>query len=511
MILNMHRIFYILLVYVVVLINGFSQQSVYVLSNGNTLKDIKKLNGIIYCSLDEISKTFNLKVSDNFRLWKKTIIFEKGSATFSLNNSFVLLKSDSFYDKVYQMTSDTKFNNFDFIIPLSDFVKIYKLLTGITLTYQEIIQKPAIDTTKKIVVNKIFDVYKLEYSIKSNGVKLTFKTLKKIKSQNNRQMKDTLLIKLDDCTIDTNEISKIYAGGLFRKILSKQRDNDAIIRIELRFPIESKDITIDKNSVDVLFYLSPEVVEKVKKSEANNKKANNKEKFDVVVIDPGHGGKDPGAIGYRGTKEKDVNLSIALKLGNLIKQNLKDVKVEFTRDNDTFVELYRRGQIANEKKGDFFISIHANSTPRKPGDLSGAEIYLLRPGKTEDAIRIAEFENSVIRYEEDYEQRYKKMSEETHILTAITQTANVKHSEKFAEFLNDKFEKKLSIDNRGVKQAGFYVLVGASMPSVLIETGYLNNPEDERYLTSKEGQEEMANAIFLALLDYKKYFQDISD
>ncbi|MCW8805113.1 MAG: N-acetylmuramoyl-L-alanine amidase, partial [Ignavibacteriaceae bacterium] len=154
--------------------------------------------------------------------------------------------------------------------------------------------------------------------------------------------------------------------------------------------------------------------------------------FDVVVIDAGHGGKDPGAIGISNLKEKDVTLAIALKLGEIFKKEMPDVKVVYTRNNDTFIDLYKRGKIANEKNGKLFLSIHCNSTKKKPSDASGAEVYLLRPGRTEEAIEIAETENSVIKYE-DNPQRYEKLTDENFILVSMAHSAYMKYSEKFAE------------------------------------------------------------------------------
>jgi N-acetylmuramoyl-L-alanine amidase len=231
----------------------------------------------------------------------------------------------------------------------------------------------------------------------------------------------------------------------------------------------------------------------------------NEWKFDVVVIDAGHGGKDPGAIGVTGVREKDVNLGIALKLGKLIEQKIPGVKVVYTRNNDTFVELFKRGKIANEANGKLFISIHCNALKQKPSTTRGFEVYLLRPGRTQRAIEIAEFENSVIHFEED-PNRYQALTDENFILVSMAHSAYMRYSEKFSDILNQKWTAHTKIPSRGIKQAGFYVLVGASMPSVLIETGFLTNREDEAYLKSEKGQKEIANAILNSVIAYKDYY-----
>ncbi|HTY39344.1 MAG TPA: N-acetylmuramoyl-L-alanine amidase, partial [Bacteroidota bacterium] len=224
-------------------------------------------------------------------------------------------------------------------------------------------------------------------------------------------------------------------------------------------------------------------------------------------IDAGHGGKDPGTIGVSGTREKDVALGVALKLGQLITQNMKDVRVVYTRKNDTFVELYQRGKIANDEGGKLFISIHCNSTERKPSSANGFEIYILRPGKTENAIRIAEKENDAIKFEEDYKDRYQALTEENFILITMRQSAFVRYSEKFAASASEAMASLLKIQNSGVKQAGFLVLVGASMPNVLVETGYLSNRQEEKILRSQEGQKKIAQALFEGIVRYKEDYE----
>jgi len=192
----------------------------------------------------------------------------------------------------------------------------------------------------------------------------------------------------------------------------------------------------------------------------------------------------------------------------LIKKEIPDIKVVYTRKTDRFVELYRRGQIANESEGKIFISIHCNSTERKPSSANGFEIYLLRPGKTEDAIRIAEKENDVVKLEKDFEDRYQELTEENFIILTMAQSSYVKQSERLAEMMEETMSAQMEGMRQPVKQAGFYVLVGASMPNVLVETGYLSNLKDERFLRSPAGQKKIATAILNALKGYKNEYED---
>jgi N-acetylmuramoyl-L-alanine amidase len=234
--------------------------------------------------------------------------------------------------------------------------------------------------------------------------------------------------------------------------------------------------------------------------------------LDVVVLDPGHGGYDPGTIGVSGTKEKEITLGVAKKLGQLIKSDrgeLKDVKVVFTRSTDEFIPLYRRGQIANESGGKLFISIHCNSTAKKPNPQRGFEVYLLRPGRTEEAIAIAEQENRVIRLEEGYEDHYKELNDENFILVTMAQSAYMRSSERLAELVQKQMASVAGLKNLGVKQAGFYVLVGAAMPNILVETAFLSNREDEKFLRSAAGQQKIAEAIYRAVKKYKTEYEKL--
>jgi len=249
---------------------------------------------------------------------------------------------------------------------------------------------------------------------------------------------------------------------------------------------------------------------KIKKQEAIKQQLHNgrdRWKLNVIVIDAGHGGRDPGCIGVVGTREKNITLDVALKLGHLIETNLKGVKVVYTRSSDKFVELYKRTQIANEASGKLFISIHCNSLPHKPSRTNGFEIYLLRPGRTEEAVAIASRENAVIQLEEGYKERYQKLTEEEFIIVTMAQSAYVKQSEQFAESASNSMGKRLSIKNSGVKQAGFFVLVGASMPNVLVELGYLSNKTEEQFLRSENGQDRIADALLRGVKEYKMKYE----
>ena len=233
-------------------------------------------------------------------------------------------------------------------------------------------------------------------------------------------------------------------------------------------------------------------------------------KISTIVIDAGHGGKDPGALGSH-SREKDITLSVALKLGRYIKANLPDVKVIYTRTKDHFVELKTRGQIANRNKADLFISIHCNSsTSHKP---YGAETYVLGSDDSRNNrnMKVAMLENAAILLEDNAKTNYNGFdpnSPVSHInLTLIQNDYKQEESLLLAQKIQSQFKNRAGRKDRGVHQAGFLVLAGTYMPSVLIELGYLSNTSEEKYLLSEKGQSYLASAIYRAVKEYKRNYE----
>jgi len=232
----------------------------------------------------------------------------------------------------------------------------------------------------------------------------------------------------------------------------------------------------------------------------NYEKIRDKMKFDVVVLDPGHGGHDTGAIGYNNVLEKKVVLSIAKKVGGYIKENMPDVEVVYTRDDDRFIELEERGRIANRHEGDLFVSIHANSNhSRQP---YGSEVYFLGLERSQSALEVMKRENRVVRPDSNVEQ--KELSQKDLLIYELANSGYITTSERIAGMLEHQFSDRAQRRSRGVKQARFVVLYHASMPAVLVETGFISNPDESRYLTTEYGQNIIASAIFRAIRDYKE-------
>jgi len=228
----------------------------------------------------------------------------------------------------------------------------------------------------------------------------------------------------------------------------------------------------------------------------------------VVVIDAGHGGHDFGAIGKK-TNEKSINLGVALKLGDLIKKNMDDVKVVYTRDGDYFKELQERAEIANKAHGDLFISIHTNSVDKKNKrrtTIKGAATYTLGLHRSAENLAVAKRENSVMMLEDDFSTTYcgfDPNSTESYIIFELSQNQHMEQSIDFASKVQAEMVTTAGRQDNGVRQAGFWVLAKTGMPAVLIELEFICNPTSEAFLASENGQTKFAKSIFNAFKSYK--------
>lgn len=230
-------------------------------------------------------------------------------------------------------------------------------------------------------------------------------------------------------------------------------------------------------------------------------------KISTVVIDAGHGGKDPGAIGKK-VKEKDITLKIAKMTGDYIKQNCPDVNVIYTRSSDVAVSLLRRAQIANQCNADLFISIHCNANASSQPQ--GVETFVMGEHRNAANLEVAKLENASILYEDNAEQDYDNFnpnSPEAYIMLNFFQSEYKSASLKLAEHIQNQLVKRVGRKDRGVQQAGFLVLYKTTMPSVLVEIGFISNPAEENFMASNDGQTYIASALFRAFRDYKNEYE----
>lgn len=498
-----------------------------------TTADISALvrDGVRFFAIDEFASKLALKLAYDNAREKMEILLPNSRIKLSARNPFIVVadaKGASVQD-VFQLQHDVVQTTNSYFVPAAEFIPLFSrmlnremildakknMLTVTAKQYSSDVKPTAATPAAKQPAHPVsYDLRGLAIDERKNGTLVRIRSAKPIADFESSQTDNhEVLLTLKHTTADAADLMQTPLVGDVKKLTLTQKGSDVAIQMNVAPEVESHDVLRDSQSNDLLLVLyraaSVDSIysaeQRTKKQTLDRKRA--KWSLDAIVIDAGHGGKDPGTIGVAGTKEKNVTLGIALKLGKLIADKMKDVKVIYTRKTDTFIELYRRGQIANEEAGKLFISIHCNATEKKPSSAKGFEVYLLRPGKSDDAVRVAELENSVIKFEKDFEKRYAKLTTENFILINMAQSAFVKYSELFAEQLHLKAKSHSTMKSNGVKQAGFYVLVGASMPSVLIETGFLSNKDEEKYLASAEGQSSMAQMIFESIVKYSKEYE----
>lgn len=326
-----------------------------------------------------------------------------------------------------------------------------------------------------------------------------------------------LYLTIENAAGSPARLARNYPEGVVKLISPELLDNGAIqFTIALNIPtssIKSSSFRYDAAKNDYVISIMNDVdVEAIHLSEKERRiqeglsRDVDKWKLDAVVIDAGHGGKDPGAIGTQGTHEKDVVLNIARDLGMFIRQKWPDVKVIYTRKEDRFIPLKERGQIANRYGGKIFVSIHCNATANN-SKVRGPEVYILGPHKTDAALKVAMFENSVITGEENSAEKYKGFSDEYLIMSSMAQSAFATQSTELAQDVLQRLSRNNSNNGLGVRQAGFMVLWTPSMPSILVETGYLSNPSEEKLLRDRKEQTKISYAIFQGLQQYRSSYE----
>ncbi len=518
----MKKIFFLILL-LLTLRNSFAQQveNLFV----ETEKGTKSISawmreGILYVSIAELAEALSLNYFESETTGKVELKSNYYLLKTTPKNPYIIVTPrSSGAPKVFQIPTSTYIRNNKTFIPFPfslapleivvehelKFEKPNRLIVGKQIT-SPLDGKQWMYDIPDLPPTTGYDITGISITEKVNGTLIRVYSKSVIPSYYSSFKDDEITIIFRKVNADVQKTSREGFSSLIKKIETRNVGADVEFKFKVGSEYSTSEVMNVPESNDVIITIHNKVFSKSDQIQKNMDKWN----FDVVVIDAGHGGKDPGAIGIDNLREKDVTLAIALKLGELMKKEIPDVKIIYTRKDDTFIDLYKRGKIANENNGKLFISIHCNSTKKKPSDVSGAEVYLLRPGRTQEAIEIAETENSVIKYE-DNPQKYEKLTDENFILVSMAHSAYMKYSEKFAELLHKDFDLNLKLKSRGVKQAGFYVLVGASMPSVLVETGFISNKEDAKFLKSAAGQNQVAESIFSSIKTYRKYYEEAMD
>ncbi len=441
---------------------------------------------------------------------KKLILYlPHNKVLVTANNPFVLIDG-----KVYQMTLATLDRHHSIYVPLREFRRLINKYTDLQLDFRE--------GAGEMRVSEIyFDVTGISIQKKENGTVIRIRTHRKYApGEMTMDMRyGWLHVDLFASKGDVARLQKTVPAGIVRQVkIFPFKDLISLAFLLRREPL-SKEIYQDDSTGDVVVVLRTKEVlnndqENPATADASSPETHDqleKEKkrwlIDTIVIDAGHGGKDPGSIGIHHLKEKDVALPIALKLGKIIQKKMPGVKVVYTRKTDKFIPLRTRTQIANEHNGKVFICIHANWNRKKSAN--GFETYILGPEKGKQAKNVVLKENSVIQFEDPgSQQQYKGIN---NILATMAQSAFMRQSEHLASLVQEELYRKLrslNLKNRGVKQAPFWVMVGASMPSILVETGFISNPHDARILRTASYQQKIAEGIFAGLKKFKQDYEN---
>jgi N-acetylmuramoyl-L-alanine amidase len=366
------------------------------------------------------------------------------------------------------------------------------------LTYDPIKQRLDIDVVE-------FNITELEIEQKANGTILTLYTREQFVAghiSSFEHQNGWFYLTVQNGIVDTTQINKADTRGVVAKVIAYQFAESAQIAIRLRSGIIGHEVfqSPDPNAI-IITLRTP-----FDKSADRIRLLRKRWRLDTVVLDAGHGGKDGGTVGRSGTKEKDIVLDICKRLGLLLEKKT-NINVVYTREEDVFIHLWERTKLANESNGKIFVSIHANWNANSSA--RGFETYLLNQGKSDDAIELASRENAVIKLEEHSGDKYKELTGENLIMATMAQSMFVKESEELAALIQDELGKRLDSRNRGIKQAGFFVLIGASMPNVLIETGFLSNPIEERRLKQSSYRQKIAEGIFSAIVKFRSLREEL--
>ncbi len=462
------------------------------LSDPNRVETVKsfKNGNHSYISSTDLIRILDAGIFKNIPRGKIVIYLGGHRIKISNQSSFVVIN-----ENVFQMNSFAISDGIDMYLPLESFLFIIKENVEPGILFNQ--------NTNDIVIDLVsHNIENLAIEEKANGTLIRLGTTQKFDTNSITGWSSSnkwFYLTISGGIADSLNIKKSNLGGSIRSLSIDQNPTSVQIAFQLINDIENFEIYQNNEPSEIVLSLrnplsmSAEKIDKIRNSWF----------IDTIVIDPGHGGKDPGATGKYGLREKFVNLDIAKRLGKLIEKNT-NIKVIYTRDEDVFVPLWKRTQIANESGGKLFVSIHANANENRR--VKGFETYILRPGKTQDAVQVAERENNAIKLEEE-ESRYENLIEDNFIIASLMQNSFMKESEDFAGMIQNNLRKSIPSPDRGVKQAGFYVLIGASMPHALLEVGFLSNPLEEKQLRKPGYRQSIAEATFNGIIKFKDKYE----
>ena len=452
--------------------------------------------GYPYISLEDFAQDLHFGIYTNDQKQKSVIYLEKDRITFTADNTFV-----KYNQQILQMPLKCQWHDNKVWVPVEFFIRILNKYSVFQLTYDPEIQEIRIEETD-------VNITAVRISPRENGTLIDVFTTRKFTEKEitldirNRWLHNDIY----GAKVDPASISTIEAAGIITQIQAFQMDQTASLSFKLKQDVLSKELVLDPsgNEFHVNLRTKDVISENEERERVKSELEEQKKRWLIktIVLDAGHGGKDPGAIGYSKVKEKDLVLPITLQLGELIRKQMPDINVVYTRKKDIFIPLWKRTKIANDVGANLFVSVHCNSNrSRKP---NGFETYFLSSEKNTKATDVVLKENSAIEFEEKQDrQRYEGVN---FILATMLQSDNIRHSQFLASEVQSSLKQKLTkvgMASRGVKQGPFWVLVGATMPNILVESGYISNKYEERLLKKRTTQKKIAEGILNGIKKYK--------
>lgn len=452
----------------------------------------------IYFSLKEFAEANDYGIFTNTSKRKSVIYVGRDKVKFTADNSFVILNGE----QIYQFTYRPFWQNGEIWVPATVVAELFDTYTGHKMQLYQ-------DRKQFIIGKKDVNISNISITPKENGTLIHIRAEKQFG-------KDEVLLKTANGwlhidvvggTADSKRLSQKIENDLISEIQVIQLEQMVSLAFKLRKKIVSRELVRNPDLNDLFITLkTSKDVKKTDKTKEDLERQKKEWMIDTIVIDAGHGGKDPGAVGHGRLKEKDIVLPVALRLGKAITKRLPGVKVVYTRDKDVFIPLWKRTKIANQNRGKLFISLHCNANNNKK--VNGFETYFLSADKDEKAKDVVLLENKSIEFEEkEDKKRYEGLN---FVLATIAQNAFIKQSQYFATTIQNSMAvklKPLGFKDRGVKQGPFWVMVGATMPNVLIEMGFISNKHESKLLKQKNNQQKIADSICDGIVKYKSDFE----
>jgi len=452
-------------------------------------------HNIRFISINDFANLFNAHTYFNVQNKKVTVTLGEKSIQVSAFNPFFQIDN-----VIYQLPLATEYSDEKIYIPLSYFLEIIEKTFPDQIVYNR-------DNDLLEILDPLYgtaiNISNIQVDEKANG------TLIKINTTKNFEMSDLslrarhrwLYLDLYGGKVDSSQLYTEFKNNIIARVVPSQLSNElAQLSFRLHDEIIEKHIFLS-NPKEILVSIKTkkDISKEIKQTLESEKR---KWVIDKIVIDPGHGGRDPGAVGPGGTREEHIVLSIAKYLKQLIEANTS-IEVLMTRENDTFVELKRRSEFANQNEAKLFISIHANANNSRY--VRGVSTYFLGPGRTDEAREVAMLENSVIKYESG--SKYADLSGENYILSAMAQNVYNVESQDLAVMVQQEIIRESGLRDAGVRQGPFQVLVGASMPNIIVETAFISNPREEKLLRDKSFQKKLARGIFRSIKRFKEKYE----